>query len=146
MHAKSLQLCLTLCHPRDCSPPGSSVHGIFQVRILECVAVNFSRGSSQPREQTHVSCLAGGFFTTEPMGKPRSLFSCIWFLQIFGHGYKHIWEQGKLQKGKEKGNNPQPVLSSPQLVYTHTHTHSHSRPMSLKCTLFYTLENTPFSI
>ena len=43
------------CDPMDCSPPGSSVHGIFQVRILEWVAISCSRGSSQPRGQTHVS-------------------------------------------------------------------------------------------
>ena len=44
------QLCLTLCNPRDCSPPGSSIHGIFQAGILECVAISFSRGSSRPRD------------------------------------------------------------------------------------------------
>ena len=50
----------------DCSPPGSSVHGIFQARILEWVPISFSRGSSQS-----VSfALAGGFFTTEPPEKP----------------------------------------------------------------------------
>ena len=43
------QSCPTLCHPMDCSPPGSSVHGIFQARILEWVDIPFSRGSSQPR-------------------------------------------------------------------------------------------------
>ena len=47
--AKSLQSCLTLCDPVDCSPPGSSVHGIHQARMLEWVAISFSRGSSQPR-------------------------------------------------------------------------------------------------
>ena len=45
------------------SPPGSSVHGILQARILEWVAIPFSRGSSQPRDQTWVSCIAGRFFT-----------------------------------------------------------------------------------
>ena len=60
------QLCPTLCDPMDCSPPGSSVHGISQARILEWVAISFSRGSSQPRDRTSVSCIAGGFFTTEP--------------------------------------------------------------------------------
>ena len=57
----------------DCNPPGSSVRGISQARILGWVAISFSRGSSQPRDQTHVSCiscLAGGFFTTVPPGKP----------------------------------------------------------------------------
>ena len=44
------QLCLTLCDPMDCSPPGSSVHGIFQARILEWVTISFHRGSSQPRD------------------------------------------------------------------------------------------------
>ena len=44
------QLCLTLCDPMDCSLPGSSIHGIFQARILEWVAISFSRGSSQPRD------------------------------------------------------------------------------------------------
>ena len=44
------QSCLTLCDPIDCSPPGSSVHGILQARILERIAIPFSRGSSQPRD------------------------------------------------------------------------------------------------
>ena len=51
------QLCLTLCDPVDCSPPGFSVHGILQVGILEWVAISFSRGSSCPRDQTHISCI-----------------------------------------------------------------------------------------
>ena len=57
------QPCLTLCKQMDCSPPGSSVHEIFQARILEWVAISFSRGSSQPRDQTQVFCTAGRFFT-----------------------------------------------------------------------------------
>ena len=56
------QSCLTLCNPMDCSPPGSSVCGILQARILEWVAVSFFRGSSQPRDQTQVSRIAGRFF------------------------------------------------------------------------------------
>ena len=70
--AKSLQLCPTLCDSMDYSPPGFSVHGILQARILEWVAIPFSRGSSQPRAQTHVSCIScigGRFFTPEPPGK-----------------------------------------------------------------------------
>ena len=51
------QLCLTLCNPMDCSPPGSSVHRVFQARILEWVAISFSRESSRPKDQTHVSCI-----------------------------------------------------------------------------------------
>ena len=57
MHAKSLQSCLTLCDPMDRSLPGSSVHGILQARILEWGAVPFSRGSSQPRDRTRISCV-----------------------------------------------------------------------------------------
>ena len=56
------QLCLTLCDPVDCSPQGSSVHGILQARILEWVAISFSRRSSQPRDQTQVSHIAGRRF------------------------------------------------------------------------------------
>ena len=51
------QLFLTLCDPMNCSPPGSSVHGMLQARILEWVAMLSSRGSSQPRDQTWVSCI-----------------------------------------------------------------------------------------
>ena len=56
------QLCPTLCSPRDCSPPGSSVRGNLQARILEWVAMPFSRESSLPRDWTLVSCITGGFF------------------------------------------------------------------------------------
>ena len=57
------QSCLTLFDPMDYSLPGSSVHGILQARIQEWVAILLSRGSSQPRDQTWVSCIAGRFFT-----------------------------------------------------------------------------------
>ena len=56
------QLCPTLCDPMDGSPPGSSVQGVLQVGILEWVASPFSRASSQPRDQTRVSCIAGRFY------------------------------------------------------------------------------------
>ena len=64
-HIKVLvtQSCPTLCKPMDCTPPGSTVHAISQARILEWVAISFSRGSSQPRDWTQVSCIAGRFFT-----------------------------------------------------------------------------------
>ena len=61
--AKSLQSYLALCDPINCSPPGPSVPGILQARILEWVAISFSRGSSQLRNWTRVSCVAGRFFT-----------------------------------------------------------------------------------
>ena len=55
VHAKSFQSCPTLCDPMDCSPPGSSVHGTLQARILEWVAMPSSRGSSQLKDGTHIS-------------------------------------------------------------------------------------------
>ena len=55
--------CLILCGPVHCSPPGSSIHGISQARILERVAISSSRGSSRLRDQTLISCTAGKFFT-----------------------------------------------------------------------------------
>ena len=69
--AKSLQSCPTLCDPMDCSPPGSSVHGILQARTLEWVAMPSSRGSSPSRDGTRVSCsfcIAGRF--CQPLRKP----------------------------------------------------------------------------
>ena len=57
------QSCPTLCYPIDCSLPGFSVHGIFQARVLEWVAISFSRGSSRSRDQTQVSRIASGHFT-----------------------------------------------------------------------------------
>ena len=65
------QSCPTLCNPMDYSLPRSSVHGILQARILEWVAMYSSRGSSQPRNQTGVSCIAGRYFLpAELPGKP----------------------------------------------------------------------------
>ena len=63
------QSCLTLCGPMDCRPPGSSVHGILQARILEWVAIFFSRGSPPLKDRTQVSCIAGRFFTAWAPGK-----------------------------------------------------------------------------
>ena len=63
------QSCPTVCDLVDCSPPGSSVHGILQARILEWVTIPFSKGSSQPRDQTHISCIEYSL-PSEPPGKP----------------------------------------------------------------------------
>ena len=85
------KLCPTLCDPMDCSPPGSSVHGISQARVLEWVAIFSSRGPSWLRAGTcvsYISCICRGFFTPEPRGKPLiflgtlfyqfSLLSVVW--------------------------------------------------------------------
>ena len=74
MKVKAAQSCLTLCDPMDCSLPGSSVRGILQVKILEWVAIPFSKGSSQPRDQTQLSHIAGGFlYQLSHQGSPRIL-------------------------------------------------------------------------
>ena len=75
VHAKPLQSCPTLCNPMDCSPPGSSVPGIFQARILEWIAISSSRDLSDPGIEpvslTTSHALEGGFFTTVLSGKPQ---------------------------------------------------------------------------
>ena len=74
VHAHT-QSCPTLWNPLDCSLPGSSVHGIFQARILEWIAISSSRGSSGPRDRTCVpciSCIAGGFFFFLPLSHGES--------------------------------------------------------------------------
>ena len=72
------QLCLTLRDPLDHSPPGSSVHGIFQAGILEWVAFSYSRGSSWPRDRTYGSCdicIARKFFTCWAAGKLKEVYT-----------------------------------------------------------------------
>ena len=70
MHDQSHQSCLALCNLMDGSLPGSSFHGVCQARILEWVAISFSKGSSWLRDLTHISCIVGRFFTAESPGKP----------------------------------------------------------------------------
>ena len=72
----------------DCMPPSSSVDGILQARILECVAIPFSRATSQPRDQTQVSCIAGGFLT---IWATREVHLYIWiYLYLFFQLYIYI--------------------------------------------------------
>ena len=99
MHAKSLQLCLTLCDPMGCSPPGSSVHGILQARILEYVSMPSSRGSSQSwdlsqswnryKNKVLISpALIGRFFTTS------ASWEALWDVN-YPSKYLFSIEQGK---------------------------------------------------
>ena len=91
--AKSLQSYPTLCNPIDVSLPGSPVPGILQAGILEWVAIPFSRGSSQPRDQIRifcVSCITGRFFTSEPSGQLTLSSSFLYFSWIF---CKNFWFQ-----------------------------------------------------
>ena len=103
--SKVTQSCPTLCDPMGYGLPGSSVHGIFQARILEWVAISFSRGSSWPRDRTQVSCIAGRCFTlwaTREVLQPtiplllKGLFmwqvlSCVISIQAFIHPLKLHW-------------------------------------------------------
>ena len=70
------QLCL-ICDSMDCRPPSSSVYLILQARILELAVILFSRGSSQARDQTQVSCTAGGFLPSRSPGKPQIRYACV---------------------------------------------------------------------
>ena len=92
------QLCLTLCDPSDCSPPGSFVHGISQARVLEWVAISYSRGSSGPRDlglaSLVSSALGGGLFTTEPSGKPHDVWCWVSFhMLICTRVYISFWRR-----------------------------------------------------
>ena len=78
----STRLCLTLSDAMDCSLPGSSVHWILQERILEWVAIPFSRGSSQPRDRTQVSHIAGGFFTVWAIREVLKSMYCFLIYQL----------------------------------------------------------------
>ena len=71
----SCQVVSDLCDPMDCSPPGSSVHGVLQARILEWVAISFFRGSSWPRNRTWVSHIAGRWFTDWAIREALSLWA-----------------------------------------------------------------------
>ena len=70
---------LTLCDLMDCSPPGSFVHGISQARILEWVTISFSRGSSQPRNGTGVSCSSRQILLTTDLGSQTRAISSVQF-------------------------------------------------------------------
>ena len=77
---KVAQSCPTLCNPIDCSPPGSSIHGIFQARVLGWVAISFSRGSSWPRDRTQVSGIAGTcFYCLSHQGSVHNLLNFWWW-------------------------------------------------------------------
>ena len=84
----------TLCDPVGCNPPGSPVHGIFPARILEWVAISFSRGSSWPRDRTHVfciSCTSDEFFTAELLGKPSWVQEALITIESSQRELAMIW-------------------------------------------------------
>ena len=96
----SISIMTDSCNPMDCRPPDSSVHGIFQARILEWLAIPFSRGSSQSRDRTQVSCIAGRFLTiwaTKEAQVPPIASTRVhmhWFLVLSSqiHIFPHVEE------------------------------------------------------
>ena len=103
---KVTQSCLTLCNPMDCSVPDSSIHGILLARILEWVTIPFSRGSSQPRDWTQFSLIAGRFFTvwatSEAPKMVQTLTKCTqhvlssYYMNQQSHTWAFITEMWKL--------------------------------------------------
>ena len=83
------QLCPTLCNPMDCSPPGSSLHGILQARLLEWVAIAFSRGFSRPRDQTQVSRIVGRYFNLWATREATKERQCQKMLKLL-HNCTHL--------------------------------------------------------
>ena len=110
---KVAQSCPTLCDPMDCTLPGSSIHGIFQSRILEWVAISFSRGSSRPRDWTLVSCIVGRRFTIWATRK---------VLVLEARSKKSRFQQGHASSESSR-NGPAPGISpqfwKPQAFLTH---------------------------
>ena len=90
------QLCPTLCDPMDRILPGSSVHGILQARILERVAMPFSRESSWHRDWTRVSCVAGRFFTVWATMEATRWSGWDWLSSVFCRWCRHIQETGSV--------------------------------------------------
>ena len=83
--SESVSYSVTLSDPKDCSPPGSPGHGILQARLLEWIAIPFSREASRPRDLIQVSCIAGILFTIWATGKPYT----VWiFFNFYG---VNIW-------------------------------------------------------
>jgi len=92
-----VQSCLTLCNPMNCSPPGSSVYGVSQARMLEWIAISYPEDFSDPgiKPMTHASpASAGGFFTTEPTGELKIKMTLIKFLKYL----YTLKERGKRHK------------------------------------------------
>ena len=98
------QSCLTLCNSKDCSPPGSSVHGILQARMLEWVAMPASKESFEPRDKTGVLCISGRFFTFEATREAHSFRDMCNSLILFSR-----WD-----------------FSQDEGIYIYTHTHTHT--------------------
>ena len=104
MHAKSLQSCPMLCDPMDYSPPGTSIHGILQARILDWVAIAFCGGLFWLRDQTWVTCIAGRFFV-------------VWATKILQAKLQQYmnWELPDIQAGFGKSSRTRDQIANPMI-------------------------------
>ena len=133
---------IQLCDPVDHTLPGSSVHGVFPARILEWIAMPFSRASSWPRAQTYVSCIAGRFFTTELPGRPLrsvqmlhvpvlipSIFTCSRLNFLTKNSPFSVWSLLFKLLTRWSIMDKLAILDAAinfGLSTTHTHTHTHT--------------------
>ena len=94
-----IQLCPTLCDSIDCSPSGSFVHGILQARIMEWIAIPFSRGSSQSGDQVHVSCIEADFYHLSHQGSKSTTRKKLQWSErtALKHVYYHMWNRLPVQ-------------------------------------------------
>ena len=105
------QSCNPLCNPTDSSPPGSSVHGVFQARMLEGIAISSSRGSSPTWDQAMSPALAGWFLTTEPPGNSidlrRGSYKYCSFWAEWVHEGFCVWREkcGQMRKSRVEQRN-----------------------------------------
>ena len=114
------QPCPTLCDPVDCSPPGSSIHGILQARVLERVAISFSRGSSPPRDRTRVSHVTGrplNFWATREVpcrhgcvGGGGVSRGCLWGSAFQSSRRCGLWPRGHLLGAQHPSSHLLPCL------------------------------------
>ena len=99
---KVAQSCPAVCDPTNYSLPDSSVHGILQARILEWVAFLFSRGSSQPRDWTQVSCIAGGFVTSWAESRIYKIYKVHIYIYILFYYIYYLYPDAEKDWGLEK--------------------------------------------
>ena len=104
VHSPYLWSYPALCDLMDCSLPRSSVRGILQARILEWVAIPFSRGSSWPRDQTWVSCIASKFFKTYKWGNTREVGLYTWYMVYLIYALTSFKDQRCASVGQESSN------------------------------------------
>ena len=129
------QSCPTLCDPMDCSLPGSSVHGIFQARVLEWADISFSRGSSQPRNRTRVSCVADRCFiiwatreASDPynfiqinLNRDRAiiiLFFIIWTGSLLMHWHCFVAIRTSSHQWKQSDSDPADTAGGKEKIYS----------------------------